>query len=94
MGRPYEFEGCAILSMTLGTTASGATMNNAVSNTLWRGTVIVHRYLGVFGGLLMLMWFLSGIVMVYVPYPRTSEAERVRTLQNDRVVIGRVNAAV
>ena len=52
----------------------------AVSNTLWRGTVIVHRYLGVLGGLLMLMWFLSGIVMVYVPYPRTSEAERIRPL--------------
>ena len=59
--------------------AIGATVN-AVSNTIWRTTVIVHRYLGVLGSLLMLMWFLSGIVMVYVPYPRTSEVERIRTL--------------
>src|SRR5258707_7471691 len=52
----------------------------AVANTLWRTIVITHRYLGVMGGLLMLMWFLSGIVMIYVAYPRTSEAERVRML--------------
>ena len=53
---------------------------NAVTNSLWRTIVIVHRYLGVLGGLLMLMWFLSGIVMIYVAYPRTSEAERLRSL--------------
>src|SRR5262245_58465269 len=57
----------------------GAAMK-AVASILWRMIVIVHRYLGVLGGLLMLMWFLSGIVMIYVAYPRTSESERVRML--------------
>jgi hypothetical protein len=33
---------------------------------LWRTLVILHRYLGIAVGLLMLIWFLSGIVMMYV----------------------------
>src|SRR5437016_3242208 len=28
----------------------------------------------------MLMWFASGIVMMYVDFPRTTESERLRTL--------------
>src|SRR5882672_2557564 len=49
-----------------------------MTNVLWRATVIVHRYLGVAIGILMLIWFVSGIVMMYVPFPRISEAERLR----------------
>ena len=45
---------------------------------LWRALVVLHRYLGVAVGLLMVMWFVSGIVMMYVPYPRLLEAERLR----------------
>jgi PepSY-associated TM region len=44
---------------------------------LSRATVIVHRYLGIAIGLLMVMWFISGIVMMYVPYTRVREAERL-----------------
>ena len=47
---------------------------------LWRATVFTHRYLGVAVGLLMVMWFASGIVMMYVAYPERSEKERLRTL--------------
>lgn len=48
-----------------------------MANALWRAMVVTHRYLGVVIGLLMLVWFISGIVMMYVPYPRISEAERL-----------------
>jgi hypothetical protein len=48
--------------------------------TLWRALVVTHRYLGIAVGLLMMMWFASGIVMMYVGYPRPSEPERLRAL--------------
>src|SRR5262245_276560 len=49
-----------------------------MANALWRALVVLHRYLGVAVGLLMAMWFLSGIVMMYVGFPRLTEAERLR----------------
>jgi len=51
-----------------------------MANFLWRATVIVHRYLGVAVGLLMLMWFASGIVMIYVPFPGVSQKQHFRVL--------------
>jgi uncharacterized iron-regulated membrane protein len=44
---------------------------------LWRTSVILHRYLGIAVGLLMLIWFLSGIVMMYVGFPQPLGAERL-----------------
>ncbi|WP_342118012.1 PepSY domain-containing protein [Pseudoduganella sp. OTU4001] len=35
-----------------------------------------HRWLGIALGLLVLLWFGSGIVMMYVPYPSLTEQER------------------
>jgi len=49
-----------------------------MAQVLWRATVITHRYLGVAVGLLMLVWFISGIVMMYVPYPGMSASDRLR----------------
>jgi len=37
---------------------------------------LVHRWLGIAGCLLMLMWFTSGVVMMYVPYPSITPQER------------------
>jgi hypothetical protein len=51
-----------------------------MANLLWRATVIVHRYLGVAVGLLMLTWFASGIVMMYVAFPELSQKDRYRVL--------------
>ena len=51
-----------------------------MANGLWRALVILHRYLGIAVGLLMAVWFVSGIVMMYVGFPRLTEAERVRAL--------------
>src|SRR6516164_6683901 len=50
-------------------------------NVMWQVLVVLHRYLGVAVGLLMVMWFASGIVMMYVGFPRVTEAERARTLE-------------
>ena len=38
--------------------------------------MVTHRYLGVAVGLLMLIWFASGIVMLFVRWPEVTEAER------------------
>src|SRR5262249_37845481 len=51
-----------------------------MAHGLWRALVVLHRYLGVAVGLLMALWFVSGIVMMYVGFPRLTEAERLRTL--------------
>ena len=37
--------------------------------------LILHRYLGVFVGLIMLMWCLSGFVMMYQGFPDTTRTE-------------------
>jgi hypothetical protein len=41
-----------------------------------RGLVFVHRWIGIGFGLLFAMWFASGIVMHFVPFPGLTEAER------------------
>jgi hypothetical protein len=41
---------------------------------------LVHRYLGIAVGLLMVMWCLSGVVMMYVSYPDLPEDTRLRHL--------------
>ena len=47
---------------------------------LIRWLVLAHRYLGIAVGLLMVMWCLSGIVMMYVRYPNLGEATRLAAL--------------
>lgn len=46
-----------------------------------RVLVLIHRYLGIAMCLLFAMWFSSGIVMVFVPYPELYAAERFAGLQ-------------
>ena len=41
---------------------------------------IAHRYLGIAVGIVMVIWCLSGFVMMYVPYPQLSEDQRVAHL--------------
>lgn len=45
---------------------------------LLRTLVLVHRYLGVALCLLFAMWFASGIVMLFVPYPELTSVERFK----------------
>lgn len=42
--------------------------------------MVTHRYVGIVMGLLMLLWFLSGVVMLFVHWPEVSEEERAHGL--------------
>jgi len=42
--------------------------------------VILHRYVGVAVGLLMVLWCLSGFVMMYQSYPRLDPGDRIQAL--------------
>jgi hypothetical protein len=48
--------------------------------TMTRWLLLLHRYLGIGLGLLMVMWCLSGVVMMYVGYPALAEAARIKQL--------------
>ena len=41
-----------------------------------RALVLIHRYVGIAMCVLFAMWFASGIVMLFVPYPVLTTAER------------------
>ena len=43
--------------------------------------LLLHRYLGIGVGALMVMWCLSGVVMMYVSYPALAEAARIEHLE-------------
>jgi hypothetical protein len=43
--------------------------------------LLLHRYLGIAVGALMVMWCLSGVVMMYVSYPALRETVRLEHLQ-------------
>ena len=45
-----------------------------------RWLYLIHRWLGVALCLLMAVWFFSGVVMMYVGYPKLSPQERLRAL--------------
>jgi PepSY-associated TM region len=47
---------------------------------LKRWLFLAHRYLGIVLGLLMLVWCLSGVVMMYVSYPSLAEGDRLQHL--------------
>ena len=47
---------------------------------LKRWLYIVHRWLGIGSCILFAMWFLSGLVMIYVPFPALTKTERIAGL--------------
>jgi uncharacterized iron-regulated membrane protein len=53
-----------------------------------RWLVLFHRWLGIVFGLLFAMWFLTGAVLHFVPYPALPEAERLA--RSPRVDLSRV----
>lgn len=48
---------------------------------LWRYTLLLHRWLGIGVGIVVLLWCLSGIVMMYVQYPALELDEQLAGLQ-------------
>src|SRR6476660_5676251 len=51
-----------------------------IASGLWRTLIVTHRYLGVAVSVLMVMWFASGVVMMYVGFPHVTEDQRIRAL--------------
>lgn len=49
---------------------------------VFKTLVFTHRYVGIAIGWLMLVWCLSGLVMLYVEYPELGERERLVHLQS------------
>jgi hypothetical protein len=45
-----------------------------------RWLYLIHRWIGIVTCLLFLIWFVSGLVMVYVPFPALGRAERLAGL--------------
>jgi hypothetical protein len=45
-----------------------------------RSLILIHRYLGIALGALMVLWCLSGAVMMYVGYPTLGERQRLQHL--------------
>jgi hypothetical protein len=45
-----------------------------------RAVVFLHRYFGMALALFFLMWFASGLVLLHVPFPRLTPAERMAAL--------------
>lgn len=45
-----------------------------------RALLLVHRFLGLAFGALLLLWCGSGVVMMYVSYPKLAESRRLQTL--------------
>lgn len=58
--------------------------------TLRKWTMLIHRWMGVGFCALFAAWFVSGIVMMYCPYPRVGPAERLlhaKLLDPERLVL-------
>src|SRR5690242_14162494 len=52
--------------------------------------IVLHRWLGIAVCLFVTMWFASGIVMHFVPFPRLTDAERLSGLPP--IDFGRINS--
>ena len=55
-------------------------MRRAVTRKLRRWLYIGHRWIGIATCLLFAMWFMSGVVMMYVAFPGLSDKERLAAL--------------
>jgi uncharacterized iron-regulated membrane protein len=64
--------------MSLTDTAS----DRQLRRTFWRYTILTHRYVGIAISLIILLWCLSGIIMMYVQYPAFDRAERLAGLSD------------
>ena len=56
-------------------------MTTRLKPPIWSRVIIyTHRWLGICGGVVFLMWFASGIVMMYARMPRLAPEERLMRL--------------
>jgi len=55
-------------------------MHAAFKKFVRQSLIFLHKWLGVALALLFLMWFVSGVVLYYVPFPGLTQAERLAGL--------------
>lgn len=55
-------------------------MRSALIRRGRRWLYVIHRWIGIATCLLFAMWFISGLVMMYVAFPRLTDAERLAAL--------------
>lgn len=55
-------------------------MHASFKRLFHKSLIFLHKWLGVTQVLLFLMWFISGLVLYYVPFPNLSQAERMAGL--------------
>src|SRR5437588_4758952 len=55
-------------------------MRRRIMRRLRRWLYVVHRWIGIGSCLLFAMWFMSGVVMMYVAFPQLTETERLMAL--------------
>ena len=70
--------------------------NRWLASDWTRVIVYTHRWLGIAGGLFFVMWFVSGIVMMYARMPSLASEERLRrlsTLDLSKASVGLAEAA-
>jgi PepSY-associated TM region len=53
----------------------------SIAAIAWKWLIVGHRWLGIATCLLFVAWFASGLVMLYVPFPGYSPAERLSRLE-------------
>ncbi|OJY71162.1 MAG: hypothetical protein BGP16_11245 [Sphingobium sp. 66-54] len=56
---------------------AGRTRAQAPGKLARRWLYLIHRWIGIASCILFAMWFISGLVMIYVPYPSLTLAERL-----------------
>ncbi|QHO75446.1 peptidase [Bradyrhizobium sp. CCBAU 051011] len=59
-------------------------VSRALKRTLRRWLYIGHRWIGIITCLFFAMWFISGVVMMYVAFPGLSDKERLAALPDIR----------
>jgi len=53
-----------------------------------RYNYLVHRWIGLFLGVMVFAWFVSGIVMMYYPYPVLTDSKKRALLRGVRAGFG------
>src|SRR6516225_215076 len=46
-----------------------------------RTIITIHRWIGIGVCIMVMTWFISGLVLAYVPFPKMSSAEKLRYLR-------------
>lgn len=61
--------------------ASRSAKKPSLGHVVKRWLYLIHRWIGIASCLLFVIWFASGLVMIYMPYPSLTQVERMAHLE-------------